>query len=165
MMTTVTTTGGATIPAAAIETRRSWLVARTALAILTVSFGPPLITIVALKAIAAEYDNVRSVPTLSYSLAWFGSAAGVMATGRIAERTGARWTVMFGALMVAGGLFPASVGGRASLSIGHGVLPPESSSTLPIPGRLPAGVSAKAGAVRRRLWKRRRAVMGIDPST
>ena len=121
-MTTVTTTGRATIPAATIETRRSWLVAITALAILSVSFGAPLITIVALKPIAAEYDNVRSVPALSYSLAWFGSAAGGIAMGRIAERTGVRWTIMFGALMVAAGLFLSSVGGRASLYIGHGVL-------------------------------------------
>ena len=89
-MTTVTTTGRAPIPAATIETRRSWLVAITALAILSVSFGAPLITIVALKPIAAEYDNVRSVPALSYSLSWFGSAAGGIAMGRIAERTGVR---------------------------------------------------------------------------
>ena len=121
-MTTVTTTGRAPIPAATIETRRSWLVAITALAILSVSFGAPLIPIVALKPIAAEYDNVRSVPALSYSLAWCGSAAGGIAMGRIAERTGVRWTVMFGALMVAAGLFLSSVGGRASLYIGHGVL-------------------------------------------
>jgi MFS family permease len=120
-MTTATTTGRAAIPAATIETRHSWLVAITALAILAVSFGAPLITIVALKPIAADYGNVRSVPALSSSLAWFGSAAGGIAMGRIAERTGVRWTVMFGALMVAAGLFLSSAGGRAALYIGHAV--------------------------------------------
>ena len=42
--------------------------------------------------------------------------------GRIAEWTGVRWTVMFGALMIAAGLVLSSVGGRWSLYIGHGVL-------------------------------------------
>src|ERR1700738_3203190 len=43
--------------AGTIETRRSWLVAWSALGILSVSFGAPLITIVALKPIAAEFGG------------------------------------------------------------------------------------------------------------
>ena len=46
-----------------IETRRSWLVAWSALGILCVSLGAPLITVVALKPIAAEFGNIRSVPS------------------------------------------------------------------------------------------------------
>jgi MFS family permease len=121
-MTTVALTGRAAAAAGTIETRRSWLVAVTALAILSVSFGAPIITIVALKPIAAEFGNVRSVPALSVSLAWLGSAVGGIAMGRVAERTGVRWTVMFGALMISAGLVLSSVGGRFSLYIGHGLL-------------------------------------------
>ena len=58
-MTTVTATGRTPPATATIETRRSWLIAITALGILSVSFGAPVITIVALKPIAAEFGNVR----------------------------------------------------------------------------------------------------------
>lgn len=121
-MTTASVTGGAAAAAATIETRRSWLVAVTALAILAVSLGAPMITVVALKPIAAEFGNARSVPALSYSLAWLGSAVGGIAMGRVAERVGVRWTVMFGALMIGAGLVLSSLGGRLSFYIGHGVL-------------------------------------------
>ena len=104
-----------------IETRRSWLVAWLALGILCVSLGAPLITVVALKSIAAEFGNIRSVPALSYSLAWFGSAAGGIAMGLVAERVGVRWTVIFGAEMIAAGLILSSFGGRIELYLGHGL--------------------------------------------
>ena len=120
-MTTASVVGRATA-AGTIETRRSWLVAWSALGILSVSFGAPLITIVALKPIAAEFGGVRSVPALSYSLAWLGSAVGGIAMGQIAERVGVRWTVMFGALMIAAGLVLSSVGERIDLYLGHGLL-------------------------------------------
>jgi MFS family permease len=114
-------TGRLTDTAVTIETRRSWLVAVTALAILSVSFGAPIITIVALKPIAAEFGNARSVPALSYSLAWLGSSVGGIAMGLAAERIGVRWTVMFGGLMIAAGLILSSTGARLFLFVGHGL--------------------------------------------
>jgi MFS family permease len=94
-----------------IETGRSWVVAVSALGVLSVSFGAPMITIVALKLIAGEFGDIRSVPALSYALAWLGSAIGGLAMGPIAERIGVRWTVGFGALMIAMGLLLSSSGG------------------------------------------------------
>ena len=120
-MTSAAFAGRMTAAAGTIETRRSWLVAWVALAILSVSFGAPIITIVALKPIAAEFGNIRSVPALSYSLAWLGSAVGGIAMGQVAERVGVRWTVVFGALMIAAGLALSSVGGAFSLYVGHGL--------------------------------------------
>ncbi len=111
--------GGAA--AGTIETRRSWLVAAVALAIMSVSFGGPLITVVALQPIAAEFGDARSVPALAYSLAWLGSAVGGIAMGQIAERVGVRWTVAFGAVMIAVGLVVASLGGRFLFLLGHGL--------------------------------------------
>src|SRR4051794_22246879 len=87
-----------------VETRASWVVALTALGIYAVSFGAPIIAIVALKPMAAELGGARSVPALAYALAWLGSAAGGIAMGWMAERVGVRWTVMFGALMIGAGL-------------------------------------------------------------
>ena len=69
--------------AGSIETRASWVVAWTALAIYTVSFGAPVITVVALKPIAAELGDARSVPALACSLAWFGAAVGGIPMGWI----------------------------------------------------------------------------------
>ena len=54
----------------------------------------------ALKAIAEEMGGARSVPALASSLAWFGSAVGGILMGRIADRFGIRWTVMFGSVMI-----------------------------------------------------------------
>ncbi|MGH7064389.1 MAG: MFS transporter, partial [Stellaceae bacterium] len=104
-----------------IETRRSWLVAWCALGVLSISFGGPLITVVALKEIAAEFGDVRSIPALSYSLAWLGSAVGGIMMAQIAERVGVRWTVIGGAVMIACGLVLASVGGRFSFLVAHGI--------------------------------------------
>ncbi|HEX2151646.1 MAG TPA: MFS transporter [Stellaceae bacterium] len=111
---------GLTRPAS-IETGASWAIALTALAVYTVSFGAPVITVVALKPIAAELGDARSVPGLAFSLAWFGAAVGGIPMGWMAERFGIRRVVMFGALMIAAGLAISTSGGAAALYIGHGV--------------------------------------------
>jgi len=105
-----------------IETRTSWITAAAALTVMSVAFGAPFVTVVALRPIAEELGGGRSVPALSYSLAWLGTAFGGLAMGRIAERVGFRWTAMFGGLMVAAGLAVASQGGATTLSVSHGLL-------------------------------------------
>src|SRR3981189_703375 len=71
-----------------IDRRASCAVAFTALAIFSVRFGAPYITVVALKPIAAELGSARSVPALAFALAWFGSAVGGIMMGWLAERIG-----------------------------------------------------------------------------
>ncbi len=51
------------------------------LVILSVSFGAPWVTIVALKAIAAETGGLRSVPALASALAWLGFGTGGIVMG------------------------------------------------------------------------------------
>lgn len=106
---------------ASIETRASWAVALTALGIYTVSFGAPVVTVVALKPIAAELGGARSVPALAFALAWFGAAVGGVPMGWAAERIGIRRVVMFGAVMIALGLAISTVGGSVALYVGHGL--------------------------------------------
>ena len=79
-----------------VESRASWVVASVSLVLLGMSFGAPWITAVGLKTIAAEMGGARSVPALANSLAWFGTAVGGILMGRLADRFGIRWTVMFG---------------------------------------------------------------------
>src|ERR1700720_3700360 len=86
---------------ATVETRTSWIVCLTALGIAAVSYGAPVVTVVALKQIAADLGGERSIPALAYSLAWLGPAWGGIVMSRVAVRVGVRWTVMFSALMIA----------------------------------------------------------------
>jgi MFS family permease len=104
-----------------IESRASWVVALTALGIYSVSFGAPVITVVALKQMAADLGTLRSVPSLAFSLAWLGSAVGGIGMGWLAERIGVRWVVMIGSLSIAGGLALASTGSEWALLVGNGV--------------------------------------------
>src|SRR5947208_190450 len=107
---------------ASVESRASWAIALTALGLYTVSFGAPTITVVALKPIAAELGSARSVPALAFALAWFGSAAGGIMMGWLAEQIGIRPVVISGALMIAVGLVLSSLGGTAAtLYVGHGL--------------------------------------------
>ena len=71
-----------------IETSTSWSRAAVALAVLSVSFGAPYVSVVALDTIASDLGGGRSVPALAGSLAWFGSAVGGVLMGRVAERIG-----------------------------------------------------------------------------
>jgi MFS family permease len=104
-----------------IETRASWVVAFTTLAVMSFAFGAPFVTVVALKQIAGELGSARSVPALAYSLAWFGSAVGGIAMGRIADRIGTKWTVAFGAAMIGVGLAVSAGHSTWRLWIGHGL--------------------------------------------
>jgi MFS family permease len=104
-----------------IETRDSWVVASVALFIMMMAFGAAWITAVALKDIAAEAGGARSVPALASSLAWLGSGMGGILMGRIAERVGTRWTVIFGSLMIGLGLSVSTLGPPWPLWIGHGL--------------------------------------------
>src|SRR5512142_2767359 len=108
-------------PSSSIESRASWVVASVALCIMAMAFGAAWITAVALKDIAAEVGGTRSIPALASALAWLGSGVGGIIMGRIADRIGTRWTVMFGALMIAMGLTLSTFGPPWPLWIGHGL--------------------------------------------
>jgi MFS family permease len=104
-----------------VESKSSWIIAGVVLVILALSFGAPWITIVALKAIAADMGGLRSVPALASALAWIGYGAGGILMGRIAERVGVRWTVIFGAVMICVGLALSTGGETWQLYVGHGL--------------------------------------------
>src|ERR1035438_3005768 len=108
-------------PSSSIESRASWVVASVALCIMAMAFGAAWITAVALKDIAAEVGGTRSIPALASALAWLCSGAGGIMMGRIADRIGTRWTVMFGALMIGVGLTLSTLGPPWPLWIGHGL--------------------------------------------
>jgi MFS family permease len=104
-----------------VETKQSWRVAFTALAVLMMVFGGAWITTVALKDIAAESGGARSVPALAAALAWLCAGAGGIIMGRVAEKIGTRWTVMIGSVSIAAGLALSTLGLPWPLWIGHGL--------------------------------------------
>ena len=104
-----------------IETRESWVVASVALLVMMMAFGAAWIIAVALKDIAGELGGTRSIPALASSLAWLGQGTGGILMGRLADKVGTRWTVLFGALMIGVGLAISTVGTPWALWIGHGL--------------------------------------------
>jgi MFS family permease len=104
-----------------VETRASWVVTWTALAAMSISYGAPQVAVVALRPIAESLGDARALPALAYSFAWIGTAVGGIAMGKIADRIGVRWTVAFGAAMVAIGLVVASGGAAWQLILGYGL--------------------------------------------
>lgn len=121
-MAILTTTGAGSVAPDTIETRRSWIVAITAVAVYGVSYGAPMITVVGLKTIAGEFGGGRSVPALAYSVAWLGASIGGILMGRLAERVGIRLVVSLGAVMIGIGLAVCALGGPTALVVGHGLL-------------------------------------------
>jgi MFS family permease len=105
-----------------IESRSSWVAASVTLAILSFSYGAPLIVVVGLKPIAASLETDRSVVALAASLVWLGTGLGGILMGRIADRVGMRRVAMFGAAMTALGLTVSAIGQTWALVLGSAVL-------------------------------------------
>ena len=108
---------GSGAQARSLETRTSWVVAIVALIVLSVSYGAPLTTMVALKPIADEFGAPRSAPALAVGLTFIGAGCGGIAMGWVAEQIGVRAVVIFGGTMIGTGLTIASLGGLTQLYI------------------------------------------------
>lgn len=108
--------------AALLDSRTAWTTASAALAILTLCYGAPLVSVVAMKPIAAELGTSRSGPAGAGSVVYIGAAFGGIVAGWLAGRLGVRRVVIFGGTMVGAGLILSSSGGIFELYAGHGVL-------------------------------------------
>jgi MFS family permease len=107
---------------ASIESRGSWIAAGVALALLSVSYGSPLLVVVGLKPITEDLGTVRQVVALAVALTWLGTGAGGILMGWVAERTSIRFTVIFGTVMIALGLVISASGNIWAILIGHTLL-------------------------------------------
>jgi len=108
--------------AASIESRASWVAAMITLAILSFSYGAPLVVVVGLKPIAASLGTDRSVVALAASLVWLGTGFGGIFMGRIADRVGMRRVAILGAVMTALGLAVSAIGQTWALVLGSAML-------------------------------------------
>jgi MFS family permease len=105
-----------------VDSRQGWIVTVASLAILSVALGAPYVTIVALKAIAADFGGYRSTPSAAASLAMLGTGVGGLGMGWLAERIGVKRVVCLGSCMVCAGLALSSLGEVWQLYVGHGLL-------------------------------------------
>jgi MFS family permease len=105
-----------------IESRASWRAAWMTLAILSISFGAPLLIVVGMKPMEEGLGTERATIALAGSLAWIGTGAGGILMGWLADRIGVRATVAIGACMIAGGLALASTGSIWALYVGFGLM-------------------------------------------
>ena len=105
-----------------VESKASWRTAWLILAMLSVSFGSPLLIIVGMKPIQEALGTERSVVALAGALIWVGTGAGGIFMGWLADRIGVRATVAIGACMIAGGLALSSLGWIWSLYVGLGLM-------------------------------------------
>jgi MFS family permease len=107
---------------ASVESRQSWGVAWVTIALLSISYGAPLIVIVGLKPITHALDSDRETVALAASLVWIGTGFGGIPMGWLADRVGMRRMVAFGAVMIAAGLVLSALGGVWTLIFAHLVL-------------------------------------------
>ena len=114
----------ATFPSLArsLEGPASWRAAAVTLAILSVSYGAPLLVVVGMVTIQTDLGTDRSVLALAGALVWIGTGLGGVVMGRVAERIGMRTTACFGAVMMAAGLALSATGRIWAIYVGHGVL-------------------------------------------
>ena len=84
-------------PPGSIEGRASWVAAGVTLAILAVAYGSTLLVVVGLRTMAHDLEIDRSALALAGALTWFGTGLGGVLMGWLADRTGVRATVSFGA--------------------------------------------------------------------
>jgi MFS family permease len=113
--------GGAHKPGS-IEGRESWKAAWTTLAILSISFGSPLLIVVGMKPMQEALGTERSVLALAGALVWIGTGAGGVLMGWLADRIGVRATVAISASMMAAGLALSSLGPIWALYVGQGLM-------------------------------------------
>ena len=101
------------------DSAAAWLAACAALAILTIAHGAPLIATVSLTRISAELGDLAGGAGRRRFVHVLGAAFGGIAAGWLAGRIGFRPIVLFGAVMLAAGLFVSTLSGMPELYVGH----------------------------------------------
>jgi len=86
---------------------------------LTVCFGSTLTAVVGLKPITEDLGTTRQLVALATALTWLGTGIGGLLMGRVADRLGVRFMVIFGAAMIALGLAVSASGNIWAILVGH----------------------------------------------
>lgn len=104
--------------APSIETRQSWVIACTAVAMLAIAAGGPLTVVIGLVPISETLGSGRSLPSFASTLAYLGTGVGGVMCGLLAARLGQRFVAILGGAALFAGLALASLGSGWSLLTG-----------------------------------------------
>ena len=85
-----TSIAGTSIAGTSIEGRQSGVAAGLTLAVLSISYGAPLLVVVGLKPMQDGFATDRSVIALAGALVWVGTGFGGIPMGWLADRIGIR---------------------------------------------------------------------------
>jgi MFS family permease len=105
-----------------MDGKQAWIAAGVTLAILSISFGAPLLVVVGLKPMQEALGTDRSVLALGGALVWVGTGLGGLLMGPLADRIGIRAIVALGTMMIAVGLAVSAVGTIEAVYVGHGLI-------------------------------------------
>jgi MFS family permease len=105
-----------------MDGKDAWMAAGVTLAILSISFGAPLLVVVGLKPMQEALGTERSVLAFGGALVWIGTGLGGMLMGPLADRIGIRAIVALGTVMIAGGLAVSALGSVEAVYVGHGLM-------------------------------------------
>ncbi|MEQ9642367.1 MAG: MFS transporter [Alphaproteobacteria bacterium] len=86
--------------AAARENRLRYAVLVASLLFITIGTGSIYFIVVALKLVSAEFDWPRAVPSIAYSVQYFGGGIGGILMGHWADRAGMGWPALVGGTMI-----------------------------------------------------------------
>ena len=102
-----------------VDSAYAWRLALVSAFCICLGGGSIYLPVVALKEIAAEFGDRRSVPSLAYLLGFFSMGVGGVVMGWLADRTSPRVPLMIAGVSIVAGGFLASSGGELALYAGY----------------------------------------------
>ena len=102
-----------------VDSAYAWRLALVSAFCICLGGGSIYLPVVALKEIAAEFGDRRSVPSLAYLLGFFSMGVGGVVMGWLADRTSPRVPLLIAGVSIVAGGFIASSGGELALYVGY----------------------------------------------
>jgi MFS family permease len=110
-----------TSSARGIDSAYAWRLAIVSMFCIGLGGGGIYLPVVALKEIAVEFGDQRSVPSLAYTLGFFCMGVGGVFMGWLADRTSPRVPLLIAGVSIFVGGWLASSGGEAMLFVGYAI--------------------------------------------
>jgi MFS family permease len=104
---------------AGVDSPYAWRLAFVSMFCIALGGGSIYLPVVGLKEIAADFGEHRAVPSLAYTLGFFGMGVGGVLMGWLADRAGPRVPLLIGSVSIFAGGWLAASGGELALYAGY----------------------------------------------
>jgi MFS family permease len=105
-----------------VDSGYAWRLAVLSMLCIALGGGSIYLPVIALKEIAAEFGDRRTVPSLAYLLGFFSMGVGGVVMGWLADRTSPRVPLLIAGVSIFAGGFLASSGSELALYAGYATL-------------------------------------------